>query len=168
MFTLSGKVTSAVTNAGIAGVLVKIISGSSSNFGKSAITNAAGRYSITGLSAGTVIVEAYLAGYVPGDKILTITANATENFSLQPAKYTLSGTVTDAGAGTPVQDALVKIVGASGSNFGKSAITDSAGHYAIPALNPGTVIVEAYLAYIPNDKMLTITSNTTENFALTT
>jgi uncharacterized surface anchored protein len=166
-FTLSGKVTDAVSGAGIGNALVKIISGSGSNFGKSATTDPTGHYSIAGLSPGTVIVEAFLAGYVPSDKMLTITANATENFSLHTSTYALKGKVTDATTGAPVQDALVKIVSGSGSNFGKSATTDSSGRYSIVGLNPGTVIVEAYLAYVPNDKMLTITANTTENFSLT-
>ena len=163
-FTLSGKVIDAGTGAGIAGVLVKIISGA--NMGKSATTDASGHYSIAGLSAGTLIVEAYLTGYAPADQMLTITGNTTHDFSLLTAKYTLTGKVTDAVTGAPVQDALVKVVSGSGTNFGKSAITNASGLYSIAGLNPGTVIVEAYLAYVPNDKMMTITANTTQNFSL--
>ena len=166
-FTLSGKVTDAATGHGLANVDVRIISGSGANFGKHATTNPAGHYDITGLSAGTVIVEAFVTGYTPGDKMLTIVGNATENFALHAATFSLSGKVIDAATGAPVQDALVKIVSASGSNFGKSATTNPAGHYTISGLNPGTLIVEASLAYVPKGSMLTISANATQDFALT-
>ncbi|HEX4347729.1 MAG TPA: carboxypeptidase-like regulatory domain-containing protein [Vicinamibacterales bacterium] len=166
-FTLTGKVTNAATNAGIPNANVRIVSGSGGNLGKNANTDTAGNYSIAGLAAGTVIVEAYLTGYTPGDKLLTLTANATENFALTAATYTLSGKVTDAATGGPVQDVLVKIVSASGTNFGKSATTNAAGQYSISGLNPGTLIVEAALTYVPKSNLLTVTANATQNFALT-
>lgn len=165
-FTLSGTVTDAVSHAPIPNVLVKIISAAGSNFGKSAVTNGSGQYSIAGLSAGTMIVEAYIGGYQPADTLLTLTANATHDFALAHAHYTLSGIVTDAATGAPIQDALVKIVAGSGSNFGKSAITDGSGHYAISGLNPGTIIVEAALAYVPKGQLLSMAANATQNFAL--
>jgi protocatechuate 3,4-dioxygenase beta subunit len=166
MFTLSGRVTDSGTGTGLAGVLVKVVGGSGTNFGKSATTNATGHYSLTGLTAGTIIVEAFLAGYAPLDAMLTLTGNATHDFHLVSTIYTLKGQVTDALTGAPVGDALVKVVSGSGTNFGKSATTNASGHYAITGLTPGTIIVEAYLAYLPSDQMLTLSGNATQNFAL--
>jgi uncharacterized surface anchored protein len=165
-FTLSGRVTDATTNAGLPGALVMAISASGSNFGKSGTTDATGHYSIAGLAAGTLIVEAFLGGYTPVNRMLTIGADATQDFMLHPALFTLQGTVTDALTNAPVQDALVKIVSASGSNFGKSATTDATGSYKITGLTAGTIIVEASLAYVPNAQQVTITSNMGKNFAL--
>lgn len=166
-FTLSGRVTDASTHAAIPGVLIKIIAGTGTNAWKTTTSDPTGHYAIPGLNAGTIIVEAYITGYAPLDWMTTIAADTTHDFHLVSATFTLKGQVTDALTGRPVQDALVKIVSAAGSNFGKSAVTNASGHYAITGLNPGTMIVEAYLAYLPSDKMLTLSGNTTEDFALT-
>ena len=166
-FTLSGRVTDATTAAGLPGVLVIVITASGSNFGKSTTTDATGRYVISGLTGGTVIVEAFINGYTPANQTLTITADATQDFQLHLALFTLQGQVTDAVTQQPVQDALVKVVSGSGTNFGKSATTNATGQYAIAGLIAGTIIVEASLAYVPNSQMVTITSNMGKNFALT-
>ena len=44
-----------------------------------------------------------------------------------PATYTLKGKITDAATGLAVRNALVKIVAGTGTNFGKSAATNSSG-----------------------------------------
>ena len=166
-FTLSGTVTDASTHHAIPGVTIKIIAGTGTNAWKTTTTDAAGHYTIPGLNGGTIIVEAYITGYAPLDWMTTIGADTIHDFALVSSTFTLKGQVTDALTGQPVQDALVKVVSAAGSNFGKSAVTNASGHYAIHGLNPGTMIVEAYLAYLPKDKMLTMTGNAVENFALT-
>jgi protocatechuate 3,4-dioxygenase beta subunit len=83
-----------------------------------------------------------------------------------PATYTLKGKITDAATGAAVRNALVKIVAGSGSNFGKSAKTNSSGRYKITGVKPEKIIVEASLAYKPKEKMLTVSANTTVNLAL--
>ena len=50
--------------------------------------------------------------------------------------YTLKGKITDAALGTPVPNALVKIVAGSGANFGKSAVTNANGRYKITGVTP--------------------------------
>jgi hypothetical protein len=64
--------------------LVKIVSGSGANFGKSAITNTSGRYTITGVTPEKIILEASLA-YTPKEKMLTVKANTTVDFALTKA-----------------------------------------------------------------------------------
>jgi len=84
-----------------------------------------------------------------------------------PATFTLKGKVTDAALGTAVPDATVKIVGGEGTNFGKTAVTDKQGKYVITGLNPGRILVEASLAYSPQEKDNTVAGNSTLNFQLT-
>jgi hypothetical protein len=80
--------------------------------------------------------------------------------------YTLKGKITDAATGAAVPNALVKIV--SGTlNFGKSAVTSSSGRYKITGVEPEKIILEAALAYTPKDQILTVSANTTVDFALT-
>ena len=69
---------------------------------------------------------------------------------------TLSGKVRDAKMGTPVPDATVKVVGGEGTNFGKTAVTDKHGKYAIKDLNLGRILVEVSLQYAPLEKDKTI------------
>jgi protocatechuate 3,4-dioxygenase beta subunit len=83
-----------------------------------------------------------------------------------PATFTLKGKVKDATMGTAVPNALVKIVGGT-ANFGKSAITNSAGRYKITGVKPEKIILEAALSYKPKGQMLTVSGNTTVDFSLT-
>ena len=83
-----------------------------------------------------------------------------------PATYTLKGKITDSALGTPVPNALVKIVAGTGTNFGKSAITDAKGRYKITGVKPEKIIVEAALSYKPKGKMLTVSANTTVDLTL--
>jgi Carboxypeptidase regulatory-like domain len=84
-----------------------------------------------------------------------------------PSTYTLKGKVTDAALGTKVPNVTVKIVGADApANFGKTAVTDSSGKYKITHVEPGRILIEASLSYQPNEKSLTISANTTIDFAL--
>ena len=83
-----------------------------------------------------------------------------------PATYTLKGRITDAATGLAVRNALVKIVAGTGTNFGKSAVTNSVGRYTITGVKPEKIIIEASLTYKPKEKMLTVSANTTVNLAL--
>jgi hypothetical protein len=83
-----------------------------------------------------------------------------------PATYTLKGKITDATTGLAVRNALVKIVAGTGTNFGKSATTNASGHYKMTGVKPEKIIIEASLEYIPKEKMLTVSANTTVNLKL--
>jgi len=83
-----------------------------------------------------------------------------------PSTYTLKGKITDSSTGAAVRNAMVKIVAGTGTNFGKSALTNNQGRYKITGVKPEKIIVEASLAYQPKEKMLTVSANTTINLAL--
>ena len=80
----------------------------------------------------------WFAGAVNGDD-----AAPVEDFSLPPApgtpKGSLTGTVTDLDAGTPIAGAVVGFGGhASGFPGDYAAVTDAAGHYTVSGILPGT------------------------------
>jgi hypothetical protein len=83
-----------------------------------------------------------------------------------PATFTVKGKITDAATGTAVPNALVKIVAGTGTNFGKSAVTSSSGRYKITGVIPEKIILEASLAYKPQEQMVTVSANTTVDLAL--
>lgn len=83
-----------------------------------------------------------------------------------PATYTLKGQITDAVTGDGVRNAMVKIVAGSGTNFGKTAMTNSSGRYKITGVKPEKIIIEASLSYKPKEKMLTLSGNTTADLSL--
>jgi YD repeat-containing protein len=85
---LSGKVTNAVTMAGIPGATVKVSQGSA--LSSTVTTNSTGDFTVTGLSAGTYNAEASAADYTPQTQngvIVTETTAVTANFSLQPTAW---------------------------------------------------------------------------------
>jgi hypothetical protein len=79
-YKLKGKITDATTGLAVRNALVKIVGGTL-NFGKSAVTNASGRYTMTGVQPEKIILEASLA-YQPKAKMLTVSANTTVNLAL--------------------------------------------------------------------------------------
>jgi hypothetical protein len=83
-----------------------------------------------------------------------------------PTTFTLKGKITDAATGLRIPNTLVKIVAGTGTNFGKSAVTNASGRYKITGVKPEKIILEAAIAYKPKGKMKVISANTTIDFAL--
>jgi hypothetical protein len=82
------------------------------------------------------------------------------------ATFTLKGKITDSALATPVPNALVKIVAGTGTNFGKSAVTNATGRYKMTGVKPEKIILEVALSYKPSQKMLTVSGNTTVDLSL--
>lgn len=175
-FTVAGRVTDATTTAGIAGASVRITGGTGTNFGKNTTTDASGNYSITGVTAERIIMEATATGYQVGSASPTISANTTQNFALTPnpaptpSTFTISGTVTDATSGGVLPNISVRITGGTSPNFGKNATTNAAGQYSITDVTPERIVLEASApagGYTVASASPTITANTTVNFTMT-
>lgn len=81
-FTISGTVTDSTSKGVLPNILVKIVGGTSPNFGKEATTNGSGQYSISGVVAERIILEASNSAYLPGSVSPTIAGNATIDFVL--------------------------------------------------------------------------------------
>ncbi|MBW3630202.1 MAG: TonB-dependent receptor plug domain-containing protein, partial [Gemmatimonadetes bacterium] len=91
--TLTGTVTESDTRRPLAGVRVRIV-----NTGSVASTNAQGQYTITGVPARQVTVQAQHAGFAEQARTVTVTAGgtATLNFAVQPQAVQLAEIVATA------------------------------------------------------------------------
>jgi carboxypeptidase family protein len=83
-FTLSGRVTSTATGAGISGATVRVIDGPNAN--RTTTTNSAGEYSLTGLLSSGMTVNASAPNYVPLSLGVTFTESQVMPFFLTPTQ----------------------------------------------------------------------------------
>jgi extracellular elastinolytic metalloproteinase len=104
----------------------------------------------------------YFAGSVDGDD-----SAPAEDFSVPPPAGTprgsLTGTVTDTDAGTPVAGAVVGFGGhASGFGGDYAAVTDAAGSYTISGILPGTYpkVFARGAGYDPDSQPVSVSSGT--------
>ena len=139
--TLTGKVTDAATNKGIAGAL---ITASNDTGSYSAVTNSRGSYTMD-MPAGDYNVSCEASGYNTVYNFAAIRdgVRTTLLFTLTPAAVTtgtLTGTVTGSD-GVPVAGAVVAT-----STGGYSAVADAAGTYLISDVTAGTYDVTASAA----------------------
>lgn len=109
-YSISGKIT-ADNGSGIASVIVSLSGGST----KKDTTDAAGAFSIAGLTAGTYTVTPSKAGvtFNPANKTYTLSANQTQNFAATVTtgvrQVAQRAVITDAGATEiTAKDATVK------------------------------------------------------------
>ncbi len=108
-----------------------------SDDGSAAVTDDSGRYALW-VAPGLREITASCAGHE--DAVLSDVAASdgqptTVDFALSPVHATLAGSVTDSLTGEPVRGALVT----AARGDGISAVTDSSGTYALPAVVPGDV-----------------------------
>ena len=134
LIPLAYQVSGAVTSGSGTGAMVP---GATVTIGtKTAVTNSAGTYSITGLVPGVYPVSVAKTGYLSyTNGALNVNANLVLGVSLAPVTYTLSGTIRS-GSGT---GALV--AGATVSVSGKTATSNSAGVFSINGIQAGTYAV---------------------------
>jgi hypothetical protein len=82
-----------------------------------------------------------------------------------PVRWTLSGTVSDAGTQGGLPGARVEIV--NGPNQGRSAAADAQGRYTLAALEPGTFGIRALAeGFDPESRQVMLASNLTADFSL--
>lgn len=128
-----------------------IISATGDNGSGGAITDNSGHYSISeGLKTGTYNVSAFAVGYLTSETgNVPVTVGQTTsgiNIDLQLSGV-VSGTVTDAVAGTPLNGTMVVAYNAGGGGtYGWSATTGSDGKYSIATnLATGSYNVSIFL-----------------------
>ena len=172
-FILSGFVTESVNSIDtIGGVLVEVTSGT--HTGKTATTDSAGRYAISGLS-GVLNIRASRAGFVATGATVNMSADVTLNISLvreapttPPAPeptFTLSGTVTRAQNGSgPIAGATVEVQ--DGPRAGDLATTDTAGMYAIPGLSRGLTVRASGTGFMADEETVNLTADLVLDFSL--
>jgi thermitase len=131
--SITGLVTNAKDGSAISGAQV-------SDGTKTALTDAAGKYTIDNVSPGTYQVVASKEGYQTSSLIINVLSGSTAvaNFSLSQIILpgSITGLVTDAKDGAP-------IVGTAMSDGTRTATTDASGRYTITAVPPGSYQVTA-------------------------
>jgi GH18 family chitinase len=168
LYTVSGTVLNGA--AGVSGVTVTAASGSTV---LTAVSDASGLYSISGLTAGlnfTVTAAKTGFSYAPTSTVYNaIDSNKTLNFAqgAPVVYYTVSGTVLN--NATPVSGVTVTVTATSTAGT-FTATTNSSGVYSIANLpSGGNYTVTAALAgqtFTPASTVYTnLTSNKTLNFA---
>jgi hypothetical protein len=126
---VTGKVTSAVSGAIIAGATV------SDSGGTSTTTDSSGAYTLSGLTPGSRSLTASAVGFDAGFNSALVTSGQTTqnvNFNLTPTPGAATGTVTNASDGTAIAGATVSDSG------GASTTTDGSGAYTLTGLTPGS------------------------------
>jgi protocatechuate 3,4-dioxygenase beta subunit len=141
--SVTGTVTNSVTGAPV--VRAHVTLRSAKNYG--ALTNAEGKFSITGIEPGRYIYKAERAGFTTGvPRMTAVTLHEGDNsldLKLSPLGA-ISGRVVNAD-GEPVQLAEVSAEGIYG---GQSAHTDSKGQYRIGGLIAGRYRIRARLVVL--------------------
>ncbi len=154
---ITGKVTSAASKAGIEGV--QICAETQTFFGQCATTNAAGEYTLSGLSSGEYSVRFepnsgnYLSQYyndksAKSEATLVAVADSTTTSGINAALAAggqIKGTVTSAATKAAVADIEVCAESHSGEFFQRCATTTETGEYDIEGLPTGEYVVSFFL-----------------------
>ena len=147
------SITGTVTGPYVEGVTI------TRNGGATAVTDASGAYSFTGLPAGSYTLTPSLPGYTynPTSQAVVITnANATQNFTAASAiaSYSISGTVSYTGAKPAGRVGLTVVPASCGGTgpcvavAGTNIASPSPGTYTVRGLPPGSYIVRARMDYL--------------------
>jgi len=158
---ITGKVTSAATKAGVGDVYVCADEQGTEIYGRCTYTNAAGEYTISGLSASqySIYFEPFSGNYLPqyyndepsaseatllsvGDGVTTSGIDAA-----LAAGGEIKGTVTSAASKAGVEDIEVCAWGIEEGEYGGCALTGTAGEYTIEGLSTGDYTVQFSSAY---------------------
>jgi carboxypeptidase family protein/calcineurin-like phosphoesterase family protein/Big-like domain-containing protein len=143
--SIGGVVTDSVTGRPIAGAQVTYSDGGTR-------TNAAGAYSLAGVTEGTYAVSVSAAGYVPQVKPVSVGAGAdvVQGFALVPVPGAVAGTVVDVATGIP-------LAGATVSYSGGQTSTDGSGRYSFPTVIEGSYEFTASAAgYSPQAQTVSV------------
>lgn len=154
---ISGTVTNA-SKAPLKGICVNIFTGSGNlggifvGFVENIATNAAGHYTIRGLSPGAYHVQFslgcgnngnYLSANYPGLVKVTYGQNKAGINVQLPTGSTLSGIVTSASTTGALRGICVEVSGANNNNYyDQVKTTSAAGTYKVDQLSPGTYYAE--------------------------
>jgi 5-hydroxyisourate hydrolase-like protein (transthyretin family) len=169
--TVTGTVRNAATGLPVSGAVVYVYTANVEGIGN-ATTNAAGFFSLTSVPVGTYFAVAFsptpsqllsevfpdlscavcnTAELLEGTPFLVTSGGTTanRNFSLDPTA-SISGTITNAANGTPIQNVNVTIFGrtpVTNALFGAGSFTtDASGVYTATGLKAGT-----YFAFTTNN-----------------
>lgn len=133
--SITGAITNAQTGAFIAGANIQILQGIT--VVGSAITDANGLYTVSGLAPGSYVVSVSASNFQSTTQSVSVSANATTtvNLSLQPTPGSLSGLITDSIISIPLAGSTIGIW--NQNVLVASTVTLLDGTYSISGLAPG-------------------------------
>jgi hypothetical protein len=139
---LVGRVADSESGLPLAGVTVRI-----AGLALSALTDAGGGFTLSGVPAGAVRVELSIGGYAPQTFSVVVEAGVTVNVQTIPmyktpptaTTGTISGAVTAAADGTPLAGVTILVRGSASA----SATTGADGRYVLSELAPGNLMLTA-------------------------
>jgi hypothetical protein len=129
-------------------------------------TDDQGRYCLRDLAPDSFTMRAGKRGYDDVDRGVTLTADATLDFvlRLQQGTLNLCGAVAEV-SGSPVSGVLLEI--RTGSNAGRTATSDGAGHYCLANLRADSFSLRASRAsYDPAERAVLLSGDASLNFTL--
>lgn len=149
--SIQGTVTSFANGDAIPGAIVALdISGTVI---ATSLADTTGNYLISGLAPGSYTIQARSSLYQTKTVgvIVVASQSSTVNFVLESAPGNISGTVTDFVSGDPIVGATVEVQIATAAVVEEknslaiktvfTALTDSAGHYLLTGLAPGSYTI---------------------------
>ena len=165
-FTLTGRILAAGGGAAIASAKIDVSAGV--NAGKSATSDAEGRYALTDLTAGEMTLQVSAAGHTPESKTITLAASQALDFNLPPTapdRVTLSGVVSVRSTAPCPGAAVVEI--SAGADAGRRTRVDDSGRYVLANLHPGALTVQASApGHLVKTASLTLMTDETSDFRL--
>ncbi len=162
--TVRGTITDGDTGAPLPDVSVSV-----TGIGSATVTDSAGGYQLTNVSAGSITIQAAKAGYSTSTASAIVVAGGIVVFStsLTPVQVPITGikgTVTDGALGIRFTGVAVSVTGATSA----STMTDRAGSYELFGLTPGPVMITlTYAGYDPVSAPATIFENNILEFSPT-
>ena len=169
--SIAGTVTDAVTSGPLPNVHVRVLQGTTEV--DDDFTDLSGQYAITGLDPGSYDVEASLEAYYTetvNDVSVVAGQETTVDIALGtlPTTGSITGVVTDAGTGLPIDNAFVRLLQDDVEIW--SGYTPVNGEYNTPTLDPGLYVIEASANCFETATVSDITVEagvtTTQNMAL--
>ena len=138
------------------------------NARRNAESDDAGHYCLRDLLPDSFTLRAGKNGYEQVERGLTLTADATQNFSLpkvQAGMFSLCGTATESPSGGALSGVLVEV--RTGVNAGRTTTSDSAGRYCLAGLLADSFTVRASRAnYDMAERSIALSGDATLNFGL--
>ena len=143
-YTVTGSCVLAGMESGFEGTSV-LLQSADNNIKKSTTTNTEGTYTITDIDAGSYILTFSRSGFITNSSVTvdvgTKSIAVVENVVLYSNAGTVTGTVTLESAESFEGIAILLTRESDGKNY--STVTDSAGHFAVAGVAPGTYRVQA-------------------------
>jgi hypothetical protein len=173
--TPTGSITGKVTDQNGTALAAVTVTATNTTGSKSATTDAAGMYSISGLGGGSYDVDVARSGCnSPGKKTVTVTppGSVTADFQMTcgvpPTKGNIKGKVTDAVTSSAIAGAQVDAQ--QGGTSKLKATTSSTGDYSLLNLDPGSYDLvftkTGYVDKTENGVQVTAGADTTKDAAL--